>query len=167
MLSKSGPPPPLSPRSRAFLGSWDTIASLSPSLLRWPDTCMNWYLARMQVRSGLPSPGMTGVSRPWMTCSACAPQHPFMPMPILQSLLNCTLMPVDLVWGLSSARLMMMGMMPSLPMPARVWQRLRPIIPPINWSFSPLSGLWLRNFISIFVEQPLMPIPTITPWCPF
>ena len=69
--------------------------------------------------------------------------------------------------GMSSTRLMMIKLMPSFPIPVGVWQRLGPTTPPIDWSFSPLSGPWLRNSMSIFMHWPLMSIPTTTPRCMF
>ena len=112
---------------------------------------MNLHLARMQARVRQWSLGMTGASSHSMTWSICASQHLFLSMAILQSLLNCSPTLVGLASGLSftSTRLMMTGSMPSSPV--GVWQRLRPITSPINWSFSPLCGLWLRNFMSIFM----------------
>ena len=78
---------------------------------------------------------------------------------------NSTLMHTGLAWGLSSTRLIMMELMLSSLMPVEVWQGLRPTTPPINWSFSLLSGKWLKNPIGIFMDQPLTCIPITTPWC--
>ena len=110
---------------------------------------------------------MTGAGNCSMKWSNFAPQYPSWPMPTLLSLSSCTPMLVGLAWGLFPTRSVMTGWMPSSPMPAEVWPRLKPITQSTNWSFLLLSGLWLKNSTSTSMGQPLMFIPTIIPWPTF
>ena len=91
----------------------------------------------------------------------------FWPMMTLPSMSSCTLMLAGLAWGLFSSRPMTTGLMPSSPMPAGVWPRLRPITEPTNWSFLLLSGLLLRSSISTPMGWPLTFILTTIPWPTF
>ena len=67
--------------------------------------------------------------------------------------------------GLSSIRPMMTRPMPSSPMLAGPWPRLRPITHPTNWIFWLLSGLWLRSSMSTSMGQISTFILATIPWC--
>ena len=167
MLLENDLPPPPSLRPKVFLGLWDTIASSFPSSCRKVNPCTNWCLAKTQAKRRWQSPGTIGASSHLMTWCVCAPQCPFLPMPISLSFLNCTLTLASLAWELFSTRLMMTELLPSLPMPVGVWQRLRPTTMPINWSFSPLSGPWSRNLKNICMDQLSTSISKTAPWHAF
>ena len=120
--------------------------SLFQSSHRQLDPCMNWHQVKMQARRSQLLHGMTGVNCPVMTWRTCIPQCQFLPMPISWGLLSSIPKLVGLAWGLSYTRFVTTVLMPSSPMLVGVWQRLNLTTPPTNWSFSPSSGPWLRNF---------------------
>ena len=99
----------------------------------------------MQVKRGQPSIGMTDASSPSMNWSVYVPQCLFWPKSTLSGPSGCTPMLVGIVCRLSSTRPMATGLMPSSPIPAGAWPRLRPITQPTNWRFLLLSGMCWRS----------------------
>ena len=160
MPLKIGPPPPLLLKSKAFPGSTGYYCQFIPQVHTGsPDPCMRWCLVKMQAERRPQSFWMAGASRHLMSWSACSPQCTYSCLHHAGfsshfKLHNQCLSRYGLGAVLYQTHDDVTDAVTAYAL-IGTWQWLKPTTPPINWSCSPLRGLWSRNFMNISTDWPL------------